>query len=739
MGRCGNQLFQYASLIGLSKKYGCDVKLPRWKYSQFFQHPPDQIDYIAVDKLVEEPHYHYEQEFWERHNEDFKSKTVDILGWLQSEKFFQDSKDEVDRRFKFTQDVIESVRLKVNKSMFDKPVIAISVRRGDFVDNPNHYLLPINYYIGALMKCFPDFREQYNIMMFSDDLNFCKLHFQCLQNVFYADGLSAIEQLCLGSFCHGAIISNSTFSWWMAWLMERRLGAVTIVRPNFVFDGEQARTHSDKDYWPDRWTVFDHKIMDNRIDLSDVTFTIPVNYDSPDRRQNVDLSIKMLLHQFKTNIIIGEQGAIKRFDYTGDLVKYVHFSEMKVFHRTKMLNDMASMAKTPIIANWDADVFVSPVQLIEAVESIRRHESDGVYPYDGRFARVPRRLYKQILNKLDIGILSGQHFEGMESIASKSVGGGVIWDRQSFIRGGMENENMINYGPEDAERFDRFTALGFKIRRVGGVMYHIDHIKGTNSSVTHPHFVSNESELDKIRLMSADQLRNYVSRWPWAQRYDASYYGGILEESVRSRDVVLNLLKRMGIPMQSVVDFGCGLGHWGRDFYSKFGGMYLGVDFEVPMDQLVIPKEYYQEHDLRTPFMSDTTFTSDGKYELVLCLEVAEHIDETYADQLVDTLCRVGKYILFSAAIPGQGGVNHVNEQWQSYWSKKFWDRGLFLHKTDIRREIYNDSDVAVWYRQNLMLFTMDHQDSYDGGYKPDFVHPDMYMNLMKHHGIIKT
>lgn len=742
-GNLGNQLWQLATMIGMAKKYDTSILLPKWNYSKYFGPSPSKIkyvDYTLIDMKLEEPHYHYTPEFWDQHRDDFQNKIVDIVGWLQSEKYFEHATGEVRSVFGFDPEFIYSVKQKAPKDLFNKRVLAISVRRGDFVNNPNHYLLPITYYIGALIKYFPNFREDYNLMIFSDDLNYCKLHFQCLPNVYFADGLIDIEQLCLGSMCDDFIISNSTFSWWMAYLAEGKntsgIGYCSqIIRPKYVFDGPLLKTHDDRDYFPERWTLHDHKIQSNKVDLTDVTFTIPVNYDSKDRRENVDLNIQTLLTDFQTNIIVGEQGAIKRFDHHQDLCKYVHFSELKIFHRTKMLNEMAMMAKTSIVVNWDADVFVPPLQIIESVQSIRRQESDVVYPYDGRFARVPRRHYKTLKQFLDVGMLAGQNFDGMGDHEARSVGGAILWNRNSFIRGGMENENMISYGPEDCERYDRFVALGFKVIRIGGALYHIDHIKGQNSSVTHPYFNANEAELEKIRLMSPDQLRNYVSRWPWVHQYTGEYYDDISGISRKSAYEVWRTLYVMGIHADTVLDLGCGVGAWLRGYHDAFGVMpdsYEGVDFGVDPNKLLIDQEYYLDHDLKEEFVPN------HKYDIVLCTEVAEHLDPEYADHLVDTICKsAGKFILFSAAIPGQSGVGHKNEQWQSWWSQKFFERGWFLHQEDIRKQLWNNNEVGIWYRQNMMVFTQNISLSYNGKYSVDMVHPTMYMNLMRHHGIL--
>ena len=112
-------------------------------------------------------------------------------------------------------------------------------------------------------------------------------------------------------------------------------------------------------------------------------------------------------------------------------------------------------------------------------------------------------------------------------------------------------------------------------------------------------------------------------------------------------------------------------------------------------------------------------------FDLVQTLEVAEHLDEASADTFVDSLARHGDTILFSAAIPGQGGTHHVNEQWPSYWAEKFARAGYTAYDV-IRPRIWADPQVQVWYRQNMLLFA---RSRVFEGAQPrlDLVHPDLW------------
>lgn len=92
------------------------------------------------------------------------------------------------------------------------------------------------------------------------------------------------------------------------------------------------------------------------------------------------------------------------------------------------------------------------------------------------------------------------------------------------------------------------------------------------------------------------------------------------------------------------------------------------------------------------------------RYDLCISLEVAEHLQEERAESFIDLLCQASDTILFGAAIKHQGGANHVNEQWQSYWIKLFKSRGYECIDC-IRGGVWNEELVEWWYKQNTFLF----------------------------------
>ena len=124
-----------------------------------------------------------------------------------------------------------------------------------------------------------------------------------------------------------------------------------------------------------------------------------------------------------------------------------------------------------------------------------------------------------------------------------------------------------------------------------------------------------------------------------------------------------------------------------------------GLDGEwVLTDDLCIAPHQFRRTDLTKPV------ALDRKYDLAICLEVAEHLPASSASTLVDSLTQASDLILFSAAIPNQGGTHHINEQWRDYWVALFGQRG-FAVSDIVRPAIWGRPDVEWWYQQNTLLF----------------------------------
>lgn len=207
--------------------------------------------------------------------------------------------------------------------------------------------------------------------------------------------------------------------------------------------------------------------------------------------------------------------------------------------------------------------------------------------------------------------------------------------------------------------------------------------------------------------------------------------------ALRSAESVIPLVLSY-IQPRSVIDVGCGTGAWLAEFQKQGVPDILGLDGEqVPQDMLLIPSESFQTADLTE------SIQIEKKYDLVVSLEVAEHLPSDKATTFIQSLTSLGSVILFSAAIPFQGGQDHFNEQWPRYWETLFKQFG-FVGIDCLRPTLWSDDSIEWWYRQNIFFFVelerLNHYPSLEQFYAPqasllNVVHPERYMALLSHLG----
>lgn len=183
---------------------------------------------------------------------------------------------------------------------------------------------------------------------------------------------------------------------------------------------------------------------------------------------------------------------------------------------------------------------------------------------------------------------------------------------------------------------------------------------------------------------------------------EAFYLELIGEKVIYSADKTLSVLLSKLPPVTSAVDVGCGLGTWLRTILKLRNQKVdiLGIDGPwINQDLLVIPKDNFLAIDfsLETPRIN-------RKYDLAISLEVAEHLPPEKAGAFISFLTEISDFVLFSAAIPFQGGTNHFNERWQSYWADLF-EQKSFVPIDLIRPALWNDDKISIHYRQNAMLY----------------------------------
>jgi len=215
--------------------------------------------------------------------------------------------------------------------------------------------------------------------------------------------------------------------------------------------------------------------------------------------------------------------------------------------------------------------------------------------------------------------------------------------------------------------------------------------------------------------------------------YSPDFYRHRFNKTIHTAREITSIFLERCPHIESAVDFGCGVGTWLAALREKGVEKILGIEGAwVNPRYLAIPSESFMPYDLEQPLRLD------DRFDLAISLEVAEHLSPGRADSFVDDLCSAADLILFSAALPGQGGVNHINEQWPEYWASKFQSKG-YVAIDFIRSKVWDAKDIQQWYKQNVLVFANSSMRSkYNDLFEAQtntplsIVHPDLYLRDLK-------
>lgn len=224
LGHLGNQMFQYAALIGLSKKYNRKFCIPHHKtfggafYTELRSNLYDAFNIKPIQGLsrfptVDEGQFHFNEHLFN----NFPKQDINLHGFFQSDKWFAHAVDEVKEAFTFKPEYLDVAKEMRNQLSGD--IIAVHIRRTDYLTNPNHKALGLDYYERALAELPLDCTA----VIFTDDPEWAKSQELFPDDRFFVSETNcAYTDMALMSLCDYHIIGNSTFSWWGAWLSNSK-------------------------------------------------------------------------------------------------------------------------------------------------------------------------------------------------------------------------------------------------------------------------------------------------------------------------------------------------------------------------------------------------------------------------------------------------------------------------------------------------------------------------------------
>lgn len=232
---------------------------------------------------------------------------------------------------------------------------------------------------------------------------------------------------------------------------------------------------------------------------------------------------------------------------------------------------------------------------------------------------------------------------------------------------------------------------------------------------------------------------------PRLKIYHSTYHHKKNIGSLRAARTILPMLLE-SFEVRSVIDFGCGAGTW------LAAAKELGVSdltgVEGPWAAEWTDDSIIARSDFSLMLQSlEEPVRLTRRFDLAVSLETAEHLTAARASTFVEDLCAASTRILFAAAIPGQGGNNHFNERWPSYWASIF-ARSRYVPVDCVRLRIWHLAEIPWWYRQNCILYVEENElariESESDRPLPrasgplDRIHPDLFASRSRA-GAVKT
>ena len=295
---------------------------------------------------------------------------------------------------------------------------------------------------------------------------------------------------------------------------------------------------------PPQLDQLQYKEDDTKMELLGCTYMIPLRVETPDRLRNIITILLYFIKNIKAPIIVKEFDTesiyeasvlpqISQVATEEELSQITHVFEKSddfVFHRTRLINDMIMMADTINVCNYDCDVllpfqthFYANTFLLKGYRPPTEPNNSPlqpvkvVYPYGyGQFQQQVFADDQTVSNFINSNF-NFHAFDGKLRSYDAKFGFCQFFNREEYIRLGMENENFISYGYEDDERYHRFNMCS-DVVRINDTIFHLEHKRSENSWFTNPHIEGNRKEWDKLRFYNKEKLEDYYKNIDYMKR-----------------------------------------------------------------------------------------------------------------------------------------------------------------------------------------------------------------------------
>jgi glycosyltransferase involved in cell wall biosynthesis len=276
------------------------------------------------------------------------------------------------------------------------------------------------------------------------------------------------------------------------------------------------------------------------IILDDVTFIIPVRIETADRLANVKALCRQLTNNYRAKVLVGCEAPDSLRAVLPSDIEVIHIdgNPDHPFHMTRVVNEIARHAATPFRVHLDTDALVPPEQLLEALRILRAGEADMVFPFNFAVG-VP----SDQRNTFSTGPLNISRADNPHPMGGIPNGLCQMWNAESFVRAGTENEFMIGWAPEDTERVIRLEILGLRVKRIPGPIFHMDHETVPGRDAQSEYHKISMAEMERIQSMTKVELLADIASWPWVNQKDP-----IIVEKIDADDLTVLIRVRIDSP-----------------------------------------------------------------------------------------------------------------------------------------------------------------------------------------------
>jgi hypothetical protein len=267
-GRLGNQMFQFAATVGIARKASQGFAFPKEntevpsiedfkdgvrrevyfdlpKYFPNVERTLAPLEQIQTYHVAQEPYFHFCPDLFTVPDQ------TNLMGYFQSEKYFEHCSDLILGYFQFDKDIKKQAENNFPQFPTKVEYVSIHLRRGDYAGLQQfHPVMDADYYFDAMTQ-FMD--GDYCFLIFSDDIQYAKELFGEQENIVYIEGNDPAVDMCMMTMCDHNVIANSSFSWWGAWLNDNTNKKV--IAPKRWFGPAYKGVHDTKDLYPESWIV----------------------------------------------------------------------------------------------------------------------------------------------------------------------------------------------------------------------------------------------------------------------------------------------------------------------------------------------------------------------------------------------------------------------------------------------------------------------------------------------------